>query len=132
MEAPVAAAVDKANFYDVNRAWLESDWVQPARALVAGFRRRRRSSVQQFRASRPRARYRRARRIRTSGGRVLSESQSGQSYSAQVEISRPGLVLFKMTWHPNWVAYVDGKVQPTAMLSPGFVGIPVAPGSTCD
>ena len=60
---------------------------------------------------------------------MLSETQAGQRYRAQVAAARPALLLFKMTWHPNWIAYVDGKVQPTAMLSPGFVGVPVAPGA---
>jgi hypothetical protein len=35
-----------------------------------------------------------------------------------------------MTWHPNWVAQVDGKIQKTAMLSPGFIGVPVQPGQS--
>src|SRR5262249_32043561 len=31
-------------------------------------------------------------------------------------------VLFKMTYHPNWRAIVDGIEQPTAALTPGFIG----------
>ena len=41
---------------------------------------------------------------------------------------RPGYALFKMTWHPNWKVYIDGSPQPSAMLSPGFVGVRVMPG----
>ena len=33
-----------------------------------------------------------------------------------------------MTWHPDWKAYVDGKPRHTAMLSPGFTGIPLEAG----
>ena len=33
-----------------------------------------------------------------------------------------------MTWHPNWAAYVDGKAATTAMLSPGFIGVPMTAG----
>jgi hypothetical protein len=52
----------------------------------------------------------------------------GNDYGAEFVISRPSFVLFRMTWHPNWVAYVDGKVQKTVMLSPGFIGVGVFPG----
>ena len=41
---------------------------------------------------------------------------------------RPAFVLCRVTWHPNWVAYVDGKPRETVMLSPGFIGVPVSPG----
>jgi hypothetical protein len=43
-------------------------------------------------------------------------------------VLRPAYVLFKMTWHPNWKAYVDGAPRPAAMLSPGFAAVPVGPG----
>ena len=33
-----------------------------------------------------------------------------------------------MTYHPNWTALVDGRREPTVMLSPGFVGVRVSPG----
>jgi hypothetical protein len=61
-------------------------------------------------------------------GEIKGERQTGQDYRAEFEISRPAVVLFRTTWHPNWVAYVDGKVRKTAMLSPGFIGVPVLPG----
>ena len=47
-------------------------------------------------------------------------------YRAEIETSRPSYLLFKTTWHPNWKAEVDGQPVRTAMLSPGFAGIPVA------
>ena len=49
-------------------------------------------------------------------------------YRADLEIARPSFALFKMTWHPNWAAYVDGKAAATAMLSPGFIGVPMTAG----
>ena len=33
-----------------------------------------------------------------------------------------------MTWHPNWKVFVDGQPRDTAMLSPGFIGVPVPAG----
>ena len=62
------------------------------------------------------------------GGSIRRERQRGQEYEASFDVTRPGYALFKMTWHPDWVAYVDGEVRKTGMLSPGFIGMPVAPG----
>ena len=59
----------------------------------------------------------------------MSESQTGEAYRARLEAYRPAFALFRMTWHPGWKVYVDGKAVKTVMLSPGFVGAPVATGS---
>jgi uncharacterized membrane protein YfhO len=32
------------------------------------------------------------------------------------------------SWHPKWKAYVDGQPRETALLTPGFVGVPVPAG----
>ncbi len=37
-------------------------------------------------------------------------------------------VLFKMNFHPNWNALVDGKPTKVFALSPGFMGISVDSG----
>ena len=49
-------------------------------------------------------------------------------YQANVDAARPSYVLFKMTWHPNWKVYLDGVPVKAAMLSPGFLGVPVSAG----
>jgi hypothetical protein len=61
-------------------------------------------------------------------GQIVSASQSGEEYRAEFETPHPAPVIFKMTWHPNWKAYVDGRLTETAMVSPGFVGVPVPAG----
>jgi len=61
-------------------------------------------------------------------GQVVREAQSGERYLAEVRMARPGMVLFKMTWYPRWLALVDGKPRSTAILSPGFIGVPVPSG----
>jgi hypothetical protein len=63
-----------------------------------------------------------------SPGDILNASQSGEAYQAQFVAARPAWALFKMTWHPNWRATLDGQPRETSMLSPGFIAIPVAPG----
>ncbi len=45
-----------------------------------------------------------------------------------IEAARNSYVLYKTTWHPNWHATVDGAPVRTAMLSPGFIGVPVPAG----
>jgi uncharacterized membrane protein YfhO len=37
-------------------------------------------------------------------------------------------LLFKMTWHTNWRASVDGRPAAISMLSPGFIGVPISTG----
>jgi hypothetical protein len=125
VDAAAAVAVNKDNFYDVNRRWLRSDWVEKRSHLWLDFRGDAPSSLARVRANNPlpenisplpRA------------GEIKGERQLGQDYRAEFEVSRPAFVLLRTTWHSNWVAYVDGKVQRTAMLSPGFIGVPVLPG----
>jgi hypothetical protein len=61
-------------------------------------------------------------------GEITGQQESGDTYQAEVDVRRASYVLFKMTWHPNWNALVDGKPVKTVMLSPGFTGVPVTPG----
>ena len=49
-------------------------------------------------------------------------------YQANVDVGRASYVLFKMTWHPNWKIHLDGAPVTAAMLSPGFIGVPVSAG----
>jgi hypothetical protein len=62
------------------------------------------------------------------GGRVLTSNGRGDHYQARVRLDDPGFVLFRMTFHPNWHARIDGRPAPIAMLSPGYVGIAASPG----
>ncbi len=63
-----------------------------------------------------------------SPGEILNAKQSGEVYQAEFLATRPAWVLFKMTWHPGWKALLDGQPRETAMLSPGFAGVPVPQG----
>ncbi|MEO8370690.1 MAG: hypothetical protein ABI806_16015 [Candidatus Solibacter sp.] len=58
----------------------------------------------------------------------LGEIASAREDHAEFDTARPAWALFKSTWHPNWKATLDGKSVSTAMLSPGFIGIPVPAG----
>jgi hypothetical protein len=124
-DAPAAIQTSRRTFYDVNHRWMQSDWPGKRAHLLLDWnggsppevpRIAPEASIPNLGAAPPLA------------GAVLSESQDGQIYRAQYAVTRPAYALFKMGWHPNWHAYVDGARQPAAMLSPGYAGVRLAPG----
>ena len=112
------------DFYDINDRWLQSDWVGKRAYLrldgpgeVAP--RLARLAAEDALPAMP---------VLPSAGEVRAERRNGEVYEADLDASRPCVALFKMTWHANWKAYVDGRPQQTWMVSPGFVGVPLAQG----
>jgi uncharacterized membrane protein YfhO len=59
---------------------------------------------------------------------ILSEAVASDGYLAQVDVVRESLVMLKVTYHPNWHAYVDGVEAGIVMLMPSYVGVKIAPG----
>jgi Dolichyl-phosphate-mannose-protein mannosyltransferase len=123
----VAAAVktDRRNFFDVNNRWLESGWPAQRAHLLLDWdgsvppdapRLAPDAALPALPSSPPPA------------GTVISEAQDGQVYRAELAVWRPSYALFKMGWHPDWHAYVDGVRQPSPMLSPGYAGVRLPPG----
>ncbi|MEN9594980.1 MAG: hypothetical protein RLY23_1463 [Actinomycetota bacterium] len=49
-------------------------------------------------------------------------------FGGRVNLSRPGVVMLKASFDPNWRATVDGKPVTAQMLAPSFVGVPVPAG----
>ena len=49
-------------------------------------------------------------------------------FGGRVNLSRPGVVMLKASFDPNWRATVDGEPVATQMLAPSFVGVPVPAG----
>ncbi len=124
VDALYAVRITKDNFYDVNDRWQQSDWVERRQHLLLDLFGRAPTQTMRLSADDP---------LPASApfpypGVVLNEQTSDQEYQAEIEATRPSYVLFKMTWHPNWRATVDGSSVETAMLSPGFTGIPVTVG----
>jgi uncharacterized membrane protein len=112
------------NFYDINDRWLQSDWVSKRIHLRLDWRddvapRIARLAPEDALPPFP---------APPSPGEVRDDRQEGDVFRAELDATRPCFALFKMTWHANWKAYVDGSPQATAMLSPGFVGVPILPG----
>jgi hypothetical protein len=61
-------------------------------------------------------------------GRVVEQSVAGGAYAARVEVARASVLLLKVTYHPNWRAWVDGREVEPQMLMPSYLGVPVSPG----
>ncbi len=114
----------KEDFYDINDRWLQSDWVMKREHLWLDWSG---DAPQQFPRLSPEEALPQM-PLLPPPGRVLGEQRNGEVYQADIEAARPGFVLFKMTWHPNWRAYIDGSPSKTMMLSPGFTGVAVAEG----
>ena len=124
--APHSMYVDRSTFYDVNDAWLQSGWVRAGTHLLLDYERTVRV------AERPRlydaAAFAHAPPASRCTGSVNAETQGDGTHRAVVDATGDCFALFKMTYHPNWTATVDGVRTHTVMMTPGFVGVQLPPG----
>ena len=123
VDAPAAVHTTKHNFYDVNEKWLESGWADKRLHLLLDL-----GGPVPDRLRLPPEDPLPALPSFPAAGSIRAEQGRDNAFQADCEIARASYVLFKMTWHPNWHATVDGRPASTAMLSPGFIGVPVSPG----
>ncbi len=113
------------DFYDINDRWLQSDWALKRAYLWLDRHGDAPPQLPRFAAEDALPQM----PPFPPPGKVDTERRDGETYRASIEVNRPAFALFKMTWHANWKAYVDGKPEKTAMVSPGFIGLPVPAGS---
>jgi len=68
--------------------------------------------------------------VSTAAGTVVGAYAQPEAglFGADVEATRPGMVLLKATYDPRWSASVDGVEVSTAMVAPSFVGVPIPAG----
>jgi hypothetical protein len=123
VDAPAAVHTTKHNFYDINDRWLQSDWANKHLHLLLDL-----GGPVPERLRIPPEDPLPALPAFAPAGTIRSENQEGEVYRTDCDISRAAYVLFKMTWHANWRATLDGRPVTTSMLSPGFIGVPVEPG----
>jgi hypothetical protein len=123
VDAPAAVHTTKHNFFDVNDRWLQSDWANKRLHLLLDLG----GPVPEPLRIVPEDPLP-ALPAFPAAGIIRSERGDNDNYRADCDVSRSAYVLFKMTWHANWRAIVDGRPASTAMLSPGFIGVPVSPG----
>ena len=61
-------------------------------------------------------------------GLLSSEMVTASTYQTSVTVERESYLMLKVTYHPNWHAYVDGVEAGTVMLMPSYIGVKLAPG----
>lgn len=125
VDAPAAVPANRHTFYDIDDRWLHSDWMPRHRHLLLDFFGDAPSSLPRLDPAAPLPPAPDA----PAAGAVTGERESYQQYEATLTAARPAWALFKMTWHQNWRVTVDGRPVKTAMLSPGFLGVPVSAGA---
>ena len=123
VSVPYAVTTDKRSYYEINNRWLQSTWAASQHHLLLDFGTGSPEGMARLQATddlpQPRA---------DEPGSVQSEQRDHETYRAVVTLRHPAYVLFKMTYHPKWLALVDGKIRSTVMLSPGFTGVPIESG----
>lgn len=125
VQVPRSVYVDRRTFYDVNDAWLQSSWPAVDAHLALDYERelpvlaRPRLGDLAPLGQTPSS---------VACGSIVKQDGANELYRAEVDVTADCVALFKMTFHPNWRATVDGKPRDTVMLSPGFIGVPVPAG----
>ncbi|HJZ95145.1 MAG TPA: hypothetical protein VKE70_01480 [Candidatus Solibacter sp.] len=125
VEVPAAAKVDRENFGGINEPWIKSDWFAKDQYVWLDLDG---SAPNNLAHLTPGGAFPPAPTPAGPAGVVSNERQTGQVYAADFEASRQAFALFRMTYHFAWNAYVDGRAQPTVMLTPGFLGVALTPG----
>jgi putative flippase GtrA len=63
-----------------------------------------------------------------AAGTIVSAQASPDAHEARVRLSSPATVMLKVTYHPNWRAWVDGQPAQTFMVMPSYIGVSVPAG----
>ena len=59
---------------------------------------------------------------------ITTLAHTPNRFVADVETDKPGLMVYKTTYHPNWKAIVDGKKYDTLRVSPEYPAVFIEPG----
>ncbi|HYR43401.1 MAG TPA: glycosyltransferase family 39 protein, partial [Terriglobia bacterium] len=123
VRVPYAARIYPENFYDVNYAWLKSNWVSRLNHVLLDVDGKTGLDLPRLGYGQPLPEVDQA-----NPGFVAGQKRNGETYEATVQLQQPGYLLFKMTYHPRWTALVDGNPQTPVMLTPGFTGVQLNAG----
>jgi len=63
-----------------------------------------------------------------ASGSAVDQAITPDSMRARVNAAAPALLVFKVTYHPNWRVTVDGRPSRTLMVSPSYLGVPITAG----
>jgi hypothetical protein len=125
VDVPATARVNRDNIYDLNIAWLKSDWLPKDQYVWLDFDG---STPKNLQILTPAGPMPQAPAPASPAGLVSNERQTRQVYEADLDAARPAFALFRVTYHFCWKVYVDGRPQPTMMLTPGYLGTSVPAG----
>jgi hypothetical protein len=125
VDVPAAAKVDRDSVGGIDEPWVKSDWFAKDQYVLLDLDD---SAPRNLDRLTPGGAFPPAPAPLTPAGVVSNERQTGQVYEADFEASRQAFALFRMTYHFAWKAYIDGRAQPTVMLTPGFLGVAAPPG----
>jgi hypothetical protein len=109
------AAATQVALFDMNRAWVNS--VEPAARRFVRWDYPATSVGQTPPAA------------NCADGAIRYERALPRQIEVLVECARAATVVLKVTYHPNWQAFVDGQPAEVFMVSPSYVGVAVPSGS---
>ena len=67
--------------------------------------------------------------VQPAGGTVFNETVKINEYQSDFTATRNCYLMLKTSYHPGWEVTVDAKKVIPVMLAPGFIGVPVTPGT---
>jgi Bacterial membrane protein YfhO/6-pyruvoyl-tetrahydropterin synthase related domain len=158
VKSPLAIYADKNSIWNLMVLWMRSPWVAKNQFISVFFDRRSHSGYQNSLLLENRNYYwpvmpnmENGGRIKTPKqkksnvfsvssildipiykkavpGKMLSETVGKNKFESKIRVNEECFLLFKMTYHPGWDVYVDGKKTKTVIMSPGFIGVKVTKG----
>jgi hypothetical protein len=63
-----------------------------------------------------------------SPGRIISERPGKNIFIGKISADKDCFLMLKVSYHPCWNAYIDGKAAEKVILSPGYIGVRVTKG----
>jgi hypothetical protein len=124
VDVGAAAQVTRDTVDDVDEPWVKSDWLRKDQYVWLDFDGTAPKDLQRLSPGDPMPPVHDV----PPAGVVSNEKQTGQVYEADFDAARPAYMLFRMTYHFRWKAYIDGQPQKTMMLTPGFLGVALPAG----
>ena len=61
-------------------------------------------------------------------GQILKETVDFQKYTVQVQVDQKSLVVFKMTFHPQWQVKIDNQPSEKIMVFPNLMAVKIPTG----
>jgi hypothetical protein len=116
----IAAMGSSERLYESNRNWLTSS--DPWESRFTAF-------VTPDRTSDPRADGITVdkQQQRVAGlGKIEHEVVGPDSIRVEVDANSAAVLIFKISYHPNWHVFVDGRAQPAFMVSPSFLATAIS------